>query len=91
MPCLRHIATLGLSLLLLPGCKDRATEAPAPQAQRFSPAVPTNLATEVPFPERNPFTVEGVALGRMLFYDPILSASNRVSCASCHQDRKSVV
>lgn len=34
--------------------------------------------------ERSPLTVEGVALGRRLFYDPILSADSTISCASCH-------
>lgn len=33
----------------------------------------------------NPPTVEGVELGRHLFYDPILSANNTFSCASCHK------
>lgn len=33
----------------------------------------------------NPPTVEGVALGRFLFYDPILSADSTFSCASCHR------
>jgi len=36
-------------------------------------------------PEDNPFTEEGVYLGRMLFYDPILSIDSSVSCASCHK------
>lgn len=35
-------------------------------------------------PQDNPMTVEGVKLGRMLFYDPILSADNSQSCADCH-------
>lgn len=30
-------------------------------------------------------TVEGVALGRRLFFDPILSADSTLSCAGCHQ------
>ncbi|MEP2026631.1 MAG: cytochrome c peroxidase [Reichenbachiella sp.] len=30
-------------------------------------------------------TQEGVALGRMLFFDTRLSANNQISCASCHQ------
>ena len=34
-------------------------------------------------PERNPISVEGVELGRMLFYEPLLS-SNGTTCASCH-------
>ena len=29
-------------------------------------------------------TVEGVALGELLFHDPILSANSTQSCASCH-------
>ncbi len=32
----------------------------------------------------NPLTPERVALGRTLFYDPILSRDQRISCASCH-------
>ena len=32
----------------------------------------------------NPLTAEGIALGRKLFYDPILSADSIVSCSSCH-------
>jgi len=36
-------------------------------------------------PEENPLTEEGVALGRRLFYDPILSKDSTVSCATCHQ------
>ena len=36
-------------------------------------------------PSDNPMTVQGVALGRMLFYDPILSSDSSMSCASCHR------
>ncbi len=32
----------------------------------------------------NPLTIKGVELGRMLFYDPILSADSTLSCAGCH-------
>mgnify|MGYP000320573801 CR=1 FL=1 len=32
----------------------------------------------------NPLTAEGVALGRRLFYDPLLSRDSTISCASCH-------
>jgi len=35
-------------------------------------------------PDDNPLTEAGVALGRKLFYDPILSGDNTQSCASCH-------
>ena len=33
---------------------------------------------------KNPITQEGFELGRKLFYDPILSRDNTISCASCH-------
>ena len=34
--------------------------------------------------KKNPLTEEGFQLGRHLFYDPILSRDNTISCASCH-------
>lgn len=33
---------------------------------------------------QNPISNEKISLGRMLFYDPILSRDSSVSCASCH-------
>jgi len=33
---------------------------------------------------KNPLTEDGFQLGRNLFYDPILSRDNTISCASCH-------
>jgi len=38
----------------------------------------------MPILEKNPVTVEGVELGRYLFYDPILSSDKTISCSSCH-------
>lgn len=35
-------------------------------------------------PTDNPLTKQGVELGRMLFYDPMLSKDNSQSCSSCH-------
>src|SRR6516225_1334534 len=39
-------------------------------------------------PKDNPLTAERVALGRKLFFDPILSADNSVACATCHRPDK---
>ena len=39
-------------------------------------------------PADNPLTVDGVQLGRHLFYDNILSADSTMSCASCHDPFK---
>ena len=38
----------------------------------------------IPFPPANPYTEAKETLGRMLFFDPILSGPGDVSCASCH-------
>jgi cytochrome c peroxidase len=35
--------------------------------------------------EENPISKEGFLLGKKLFYDPILSVDNTISCGSCHQ------
>ncbi|HWB53836.1 MAG TPA: cytochrome-c peroxidase, partial [Tepidisphaeraceae bacterium] len=39
---------------------------------------------EIPFPKSNPYSDAKVKLGKMLFFDPILSGSNVRSCATCH-------
>ncbi|MHC5065144.1 MAG: cytochrome-c peroxidase, partial [Planctomycetota bacterium] len=40
---------------------------------------------ELPVPQDNPLTNETFELGKRLFFDPILSADRKISCASCHQ------
>ncbi len=34
---------------------------------------------------KNPITNEGATLGRVLFYDKLLSSNNQISFASCHK------
>lgn len=36
-------------------------------------------------PTDNPSTEAKVELGRLLFFDPVLSANNDIACATCHQ------
>jgi len=49
------------------------------------PSVPNNF----PAPNIQDLFEEEVNLGRHLFYDPILSSDNTVSCASCHKQEYS--
>ncbi len=58
-------------------------------------SVPTRIVWQDPpgfppmqIPPDNPLTLEGIALGRRLFFDPILSADSTVSCASCHRPER---
>lgn len=49
---------------------------------------PLGLDLYMPVPEDNPLTTEKVALGRRLFFDPILSRDYSLSCATCHDPRR---
>lgn len=40
---------------------------------------------DIPFPRYNPYSREKAELGRILFFDPRLSGSGRIACATCHQ------
>jgi cytochrome c peroxidase len=44
----------------------------------------TALPLQVKSPPDNPSTPQKIELGKLLFYDPILSGDKDVSCASCH-------
>lgn len=76
-----------IALLALGACKrEEAKEDLAPTASGATPyhlVLPSNLPP-MQFPADNPLTVEGVALGRFLFYEKRLSGNNGMSCATCH-------
>ncbi|MCU0437184.1 MAG: cytochrome-c peroxidase [Raineya sp.] len=67
-----------VGILILGACKQQPQE---PQIQFQNPSN---------FPEphynlsRNPVTTEGFKLGKMLFFDSILSRDGTISCGSCH-------
>jgi cytochrome c peroxidase len=65
--------------------KDLTQFAYAPTAYTLVP--PAGLP-DMPLPTDNPMTEEGIALGRRLFYDPILSLDSTISCESCHKQNK---
>ncbi len=78
--------TLIIIITFLSACKkkeDAAIAEPAPLAltpyQLYSPPYFPKLI----IPSDNPLTVEGIALGRKLYYDTIISNDNR-ACAQCH-------
>ena len=76
-------------LLALAGCQhDRDTvnpEGPVVPPTAYNLTVPANFPPLPAPPPDNPLTVEGVALGRQLFYDKNLSVNGTVACASCHR------
>lgn len=52
--------------------------------KKGSPKPPSYLPTPYYYLPVSPESNDTVALGRLLFYDNILSGNNEVSCASCH-------
>lgn len=91
----RFVTIFGTAVCLtLLACKpdDGTTEEIVQEITRIDgPYNPQPYNLEIPdylpkmiIPADNPLTVDGVELGRHLFYDPILSVDSTISCSSCH-------
>jgi cytochrome c peroxidase len=89
--CGKWIRTL---IILIPLCIFQVScsiDEPAPLQEGptpfFFPEI-QHFPTELNIPEQNPMTVEGIELGRYLFYDGRLSGRTHpdslMSCATCH-------
>jgi len=93
-----HLVRLILPVLLLAtyGCKDdepgeNGDGTPITSICPSDGSAGTPYELDVPFffsapviPADNPLTVEGVDLGRHLFWETALSRNNAISCGSCH-------
>lgn len=77
---------IALSVILLACIKDPAHNVHNDGHSHVNLDVPPGLP-EMKIPASNPLTVEGIALGRKLFFDPILSADSTQSCGSCHNPK----
>ena len=66
-------------LLTVVSCQKQDTEPNTPDL-----ATLTALPLVAPAPANNPGSPAKIALGRALFWDPVLSGGKDVSCASCH-------
>jgi cytochrome c peroxidase len=87
---MRLLSFLGLFLLF--SCSNESvsigiTDYQPTPAPLEIPELFSALILDPIIPTDNPQTVEGVALGKQLFFDPILSADGTKSCASCHAPR----
>ncbi|TXK46937.1 cytochrome-c peroxidase [Pontibacter qinzhouensis] len=87
-----HSIYLSVLLAALFSCSPEAKEEPEPT----TPTHPTPFELVRPsifprienMPPDNPLTVEGIELGRHLFYEKRLSGNNTMSCGSCHMQEK---
>jgi cytochrome c peroxidase len=75
----RHVRAILLSSTLLLSCTDY--EHPADEQIRL---LKLQSLPEVSYSTANPYSEAKIKLGKLLFYDPILSGEKNISCATCH-------
>ncbi|OSY88684.1 cytochrome C peroxidase [Tenacibaculum holothuriorum] len=84
-------SVLIIFLLVLASCSSNDNQheeyTPVPAKLKIPKLFEDKLIKPV-IPSNNPLTEEGIALGKKLFFDTILSKDNSQSCASCHNPKK---
>lgn len=77
---MKYFLGLFILIVLILSCKkDKVGYDPTP----YELEIPSHFPDMI-IPEDNPMTVEGVELGRKLFYEKKLSGDNTLACAGCH-------
>ena len=81
------LAAAGLAMLAT-GCQKSkdSTSDQAASAEAYVIDVPLGLPP-VPVPDDNPMTAAKVELGKLLYFDPRLSKSGTITCATCHDPK----
>ncbi|MGB4959436.1 MAG: cytochrome c peroxidase [Saprospiraceae bacterium] len=77
---------LGFMLIFLLACAKESpwTYAPTPYSLKYPASFPIQN-----FDKDNPITIQGVELGRRLYYDSLLHPNGKMSCSGCHFQDKS--
>ncbi len=90
---LRNHAAWVVFALLAISCSKSVSVDPAWQATPYEFEIPFRFPDKLNIPADNPMTVEGVELGRHLFYDGRVSGrthpDSMMSCATCHLQARS--
>ncbi|MBD2704974.1 cytochrome-c peroxidase [Spirosoma sp. BT702] len=83
-----RVWTLGIIGIIALGMASwKAVDDPVPTGP-YTLQYPASFGGRFTIPADNPTTQEGVYLGRLLFYEPLLSSTKTISCASCHQQAR---
>ena len=89
---IQKIVVLAIILLCFYGCKEEVQE-DMHTTTPYIIDIPFGFPNKLNVPSDNPMTVEGVKLGRYLFYDGRLSGRTHpdslMSCATCHRQERS--
>ena len=100
--CTLHFAFLSsqklipfFALLLTISCQKSQVYSPVEKPTPYTITIPRYFPTTLNIPADNPMTVEGIELGRYLFYDGRLSGrtdpDSLMSCFTCHRQAQSFV
>ncbi|MBK8937069.1 MAG: cytochrome-c peroxidase [Polyangiaceae bacterium] len=86
LPALGAFAVALAGALAVSGCDEESEPGPEPYE---GPPLPWAYEPfpAVVHPSDNPSSSEKVELGRLLFYDPILSRDEATACATCHSEQ----
>lgn len=90
-----RLIVISLFIVIFSACCREEDEPPQKKEQPPSEYDPTPYVLQLPphfdlipephIPEDNPLTVEGIELGKKLFFEKKLSKNNFMSCGSCHK------
>lgn len=78
---IRPAGVLSGIILLLGAC---GKDVPLPSPEEVHLIIPAGFP-QPELPADNPLSRSKIALGKLLFFDPILSRDSSISCGSCHQ------
>ncbi len=83
----RSILKLGwmlIGIVVWVGCSSDSDNNPIVTTEDLRTRFNLQALGSIPYPPDNPPRQERIALGRLLFFDPIISGEKDVACATCH-------
>ncbi len=72
------------SLIFVFSCERKSVSNEVEKERQMSNVSISELPLKIPIPENNLQSESKIELGRLLFFDPILSGNKDVACATCH-------
>lgn len=78
---IKFLFALGLFLCVFTHCKDDSERA---EKEEYKFQIPEGFSKPL-LRKDNPLSFSKIALGKKLFFDPILSLDSSISCGSCHR------
>lgn len=88
---MKNVVYISILVLSISSCRKDQVITTA-EVTPYEIVYPEVIAARIPpivIPADNPMTVQGVELGRKLFYEKLLSADNTQACATCHLSENS--